>query len=251
MRVATFNVENLFSRPVALNFENWEDGKPVLAAHSEFNQIVGQAAYSADDKAALLKILNAWGLTSAHANSKYFYLRDIRGDFARYQGGKAVSIQANGRNDWIGWLDLKARGIRCSGDPQYRPGDRRRRPRRAAAGGGRGPGHAAALLRPDDLAAAASEGEQPPPDLHAGRRQRPARHRHRADPPATRWSGCARTCTAGPPRAAPSFRAMRSSSTSTSASGTSSRSWATTSRARRATRPAAVGGCRRRRWRRS
>jgi endonuclease/exonuclease/phosphatase family metal-dependent hydrolase len=107
MRVATFNVENLFSRPVALNFENWEDGKPVLAAHSEFNQLVGQIAYSADDKAALLKILNAWGLTSAHANSKYFYLRDIRGDFARYQDGKAVSIEANGRNDWIGWLDLK------------------------------------------------------------------------------------------------------------------------------------------------
>lgn len=49
MRIATFNVENLFSRPVALNFENWDDGKPVLAAHARFNQIVGQPEYSPED----------------------------------------------------------------------------------------------------------------------------------------------------------------------------------------------------------
>ncbi len=107
MRVATFNVENLFSRPIALNFDNWADGKPILEAHALFNQIVGKPAYSTDDRVALLKILNDWGLTSAHANSKYFYLRDIRGDFARYQSGKAVEIRAKGRDSWIGWLDLK------------------------------------------------------------------------------------------------------------------------------------------------
>jgi endonuclease/exonuclease/phosphatase family metal-dependent hydrolase len=107
MRIATFNVENLFSRPAALNFDTWSQGKPVLAAHARFNQIVGQPEYSEQDKAELLDIMNTWGMTSAHANTKFFFLRDIRGDFARYQGGKAVSIKANGRLDWIGWLDLK------------------------------------------------------------------------------------------------------------------------------------------------
>jgi len=42
MRIATFNVENLFSRPAALNFDTWGQGQPVLAAHARFNQIVGQ-----------------------------------------------------------------------------------------------------------------------------------------------------------------------------------------------------------------
>ena len=107
MRIATFNVENLFSRPIALSFEDWDDGKAILEDHGRFNLIVGKAAYSAQDKAELLAIMNRWGLTSAHAQSDYFFLRDIRGDFAKFAGGKAIEIRANGRSDWIGWLELQ------------------------------------------------------------------------------------------------------------------------------------------------
>jgi len=107
MRVATFNVENLFSRPLALSFENWQDGEPVLRDYGRFNVIISKAVYSAADKAELLEIMNRNGLTSAHADSDFFFLRDIRGDFARYSGGQATEIFAAGRADWIGWLDLK------------------------------------------------------------------------------------------------------------------------------------------------
>jgi endonuclease/exonuclease/phosphatase family metal-dependent hydrolase len=114
MRIATFNVENLFSRPVALNFDNWDDGKPILAEYGAFNTITSKPVYSADDKAELLRIMNRWGMTTAHANTKYFLLRDIRGDLATYAGGQAKAIRANGRADWLGWLDLKRETVNAA-----------------------------------------------------------------------------------------------------------------------------------------
>jgi hypothetical protein len=34
MRIASFNVENLFERAKALNLESWTPGKPILAAQA-------------------------------------------------------------------------------------------------------------------------------------------------------------------------------------------------------------------------
>ncbi|MEP6607171.1 MAG: hypothetical protein ABJA83_00655 [Burkholderiaceae bacterium] len=51
--------------------------------------------------------MNRNGLTSGRVAPKHVVLRDIRGDFALYANGKAVEIKANGRADWIGWLDLR------------------------------------------------------------------------------------------------------------------------------------------------
>jgi hypothetical protein len=41
VRVASFNVENLFCRPRAFTTTDWEVGAPVLAAHREFNTLIG------------------------------------------------------------------------------------------------------------------------------------------------------------------------------------------------------------------
>ena len=46
MRLATYNVENLFSRVRALNLETWSEGKPVLELYSEMNTLLEQEVYS-------------------------------------------------------------------------------------------------------------------------------------------------------------------------------------------------------------
>ena len=40
MRLASFNVENLFARAKALNGQSWAVGKPVLAAQAELSSLL-------------------------------------------------------------------------------------------------------------------------------------------------------------------------------------------------------------------
>jgi hypothetical protein len=62
MRLATFNVENMFDHAKALNGANWDEGKPALEAHKELNTLFEKARYSADDKAHMLKLFEKHGL---------------------------------------------------------------------------------------------------------------------------------------------------------------------------------------------
>ena len=45
-RFASFNVENLFARPKAMNLLTWEEGRPSLAAFAEFITLINLANYT-------------------------------------------------------------------------------------------------------------------------------------------------------------------------------------------------------------
>lgn len=114
MRLATFNVENLFDRPKIMNLPKWSDGAKVLKDYARLNELIGQAAYSAADKKELLRIMGNYpGLSSPQKkDSQYIQLRDIRGDFLKKPQGKPLEIVANGRGDWIGWFEIKKEHIK-------------------------------------------------------------------------------------------------------------------------------------------
>ena len=59
IRLATFNVENLFVRAKAMDTITWLEGQPALAAFEAFNRIAAKAIYTEQDKAALLQALEA------------------------------------------------------------------------------------------------------------------------------------------------------------------------------------------------
>lgn len=57
LRLATFNVENLFERARALNTTTWAQGQPALRAFERFNTRANNPVYSDADKQAMLEAL--------------------------------------------------------------------------------------------------------------------------------------------------------------------------------------------------
>jgi endonuclease/exonuclease/phosphatase family metal-dependent hydrolase len=106
MRLATFNVENMFERARAMNLDTWAEGKPILEDYKRLNELIQEPIYSSEIKSELLDIMKRYKGLLTQAESKYILLRDIRGDFISRPKGKPAKIVADGRGDWIGWFEL-------------------------------------------------------------------------------------------------------------------------------------------------
>jgi endonuclease/exonuclease/phosphatase family metal-dependent hydrolase len=106
MRIASYNVENLFTRARALNLDSWAEGKHILEMYAELNNLFEEGAYTDTIKARMLVLLKALGIDKKN-DSKYVILREGRGQFVSYTMLGGTKIKANGRNDWVGWLELK------------------------------------------------------------------------------------------------------------------------------------------------
>jgi endonuclease/exonuclease/phosphatase family metal-dependent hydrolase len=104
MRLASFNLENLFLRARALNAGTFAEGRDILKAHADINRILGKHKYTAGDKAKIVELLGTLGLKKSD-QSKFAILRQNRGNLVKRSGGQP-QIVADGRDDWIGWVEL-------------------------------------------------------------------------------------------------------------------------------------------------
>lgn len=105
MRLATYNVENLFNRAKVMNLATWSDGRATLNAFAGLNALLGEQNYTAARKQRMLVLLRTLGLDRAD-RGPYVVLRRNRGSLLKRLPGGGVEIVANGRTDWIGSLDL-------------------------------------------------------------------------------------------------------------------------------------------------
>ncbi len=110
MRVASFNVENLFERATALDQPSWKSGRRALELHASVNALLNKTIYSEPDKKAIIKALTDLGLGKADDGGKFAVLRQNRGHLLKRSNG-TMQIVANGRKDWLGWVDLKTREV--------------------------------------------------------------------------------------------------------------------------------------------
>jgi len=106
MRLASFNVENMFERPAAMNLPNWSDGRQVLQDFAELTDLIAQPTYDAVSKKRMLTLMsrNTGLLTQGH--SRFIRLRESRGKLVRKPRNKPREIRVDGRAEWIGWFEL-------------------------------------------------------------------------------------------------------------------------------------------------
>ncbi len=108
IRIATFNMENLFTRPLAMKDGMGQAGQDAINDHGELNLIVGKLTYSAADKTRLIQLDQKYGFSALNTPADALVLLNkVRGQlFSRSQAG-VVTVVANGRGDWTGWFSLK------------------------------------------------------------------------------------------------------------------------------------------------
>lgn len=115
VRIATFNVENLFRRPKAFNLPDPTQRNEVVSDFSTLVALLNLTTYEPADKArisALIKKHRAHGLD--RDNPPAIYINQTRFGGGRLFDTKGqpedenfeVKVVANGRGGWAGWADL-------------------------------------------------------------------------------------------------------------------------------------------------
>jgi len=109
MRIASFNVENLFDRARAMNQDTWAEGKVILDEFSKFNKLIANPTYTPTTKGKIIESLKALGLRNSD-ESKFAILRQNHGHLIK-RTSAGPQVVADGREDWIGWVELKKEAV--------------------------------------------------------------------------------------------------------------------------------------------
>jgi endonuclease/exonuclease/phosphatase family metal-dependent hydrolase len=123
IKIASFNVENLFARPKAFSTSNWSAAEPVLNAYQKVNALINEANYTADDKNRIRNLLVDLDIYTKNetevirrnqtTDPQWAWLRKNRGAFDREPQDQTQSVEiiAEGRGDWIGWIELAKEAV--------------------------------------------------------------------------------------------------------------------------------------------
>jgi len=109
MRVATFNVENLFRRPSAMSLNTWKQGKPILTDFQRFCDLIARDRYTPGAQKEMVKLLVKYKLHLRKADkAEFLLLHEVRDKLFKIpRGSTDPEIVATGRKDWDGWVELK------------------------------------------------------------------------------------------------------------------------------------------------
>jgi endonuclease/exonuclease/phosphatase family metal-dependent hydrolase len=111
MLLASYNVENLFERARVMNLaaasstDRWEEGRRVLNDYAAFNALIGKTVYEEQDKQQIVELLKSLDLATSD-EGEFVVLRQNRNRLISRHRDGTIEVVANGRADWIGWVDL-------------------------------------------------------------------------------------------------------------------------------------------------
>ena len=105
MRLASYNVENLFDRAAVMDQAGWSKGKPVLEKFAALNELLGEITYTDAMKKKMVSLMVDLGLEKSDTGP-FVLLRRNRGALLKRPRAGGVEITAGGRADWVGSLEL-------------------------------------------------------------------------------------------------------------------------------------------------
>ena len=100
LRIASFNVENLFARSKVLNLEDQSVGGSILEKVNELQQLLKNAIYTDAIKQRILGLYNG-------ELKPYIDVREDRGKLFLRKGFAVVGVKADGIEDWGGAIEFK------------------------------------------------------------------------------------------------------------------------------------------------
>ncbi len=107
LKIATFNLENLFTRPSAMRDGSGEIGQEAIEDHARLNAIIAMEVYSTPDKATLVELAQKYGFHRLNQPvDALIFLQKIRAGLFSTKNGELV-VAAKGRSDWTGWFELR------------------------------------------------------------------------------------------------------------------------------------------------
>lgn len=106
MKIAAFNVENLFDRAKAFNEQDQDKAQRAISAVAELNCLFEADVYSPADKQRMLDLIDELSF-NRYNEGPLAFVRKIRGRIFRRPQGGGVEVVATGRDSWVGWAELK------------------------------------------------------------------------------------------------------------------------------------------------
>ncbi|MDP5238189.1 endonuclease/exonuclease/phosphatase family protein [Uliginosibacterium sp. 31-16] len=104
LRIASYNVQNLFARPAALSADNSSE---VLREGAELAALLDHPRYDGPVGERILKLVRKYSLHRRDAEHPWFELNEIRGGLLAQKDGRLFGLRAKGNADWVGWLQWK------------------------------------------------------------------------------------------------------------------------------------------------
>ncbi len=113
LRVATYNVNNLFERATVFRPATGaphdgysETGAEVLQDIQRLTELFDEASYKGAVKGEIVSLLEKYKFHTETKNP-WFTIREIRKTlFSVKQDKSGVTLTAAGRDSWVGWVDL-------------------------------------------------------------------------------------------------------------------------------------------------
>ncbi|WP_415910438.1 endonuclease/exonuclease/phosphatase family protein [Oleiharenicola sp. Vm1] len=111
MRLASFNLNNLFERPRVLQLPGFSaSAAKVLKDIERLTVLLESESYAGATGAEIVALLQGYGFAKTNGGNEWFDLQQARGKLFSVSKGR-LALKAAGRADWLGWVDLKRENV--------------------------------------------------------------------------------------------------------------------------------------------